>query len=112
MIPVLLEIELEGARQVRQAMPEALLVFLQPPSWQVLAARLSGRGTEDEVVVAQRLARAKVELAAADEFDVVLVNDDVRRVCEDLVRLLDTGDDQPSHPGVPGVIISAPQPQE
>ena len=101
-VPVLLEIELEGARQVRHAMPKALLVFLQPPSWQVLAARLSGRGTEDEVVVAQRLARAKVELAAADEFDVVLVNDDVRRVCEDLVRLVGTGDISRATPESPG----------
>jgi guanylate kinase len=87
---VLLEIELEGARQVRRAMPDALLVFLAPPSWEVLAARLTGRGTEDEVVVARRLARGRVELAAAEEFDVVLVNDDVPRVCEDLVRLLHT----------------------
>ena len=86
-IPVLLEIELEGARQVRRAMPGALLVFLAPPSWQVLAARLTGRGTEDEPDVAERLARARVEWAAADEFDVVLVNDDVKRVCEQLVAL-------------------------
>lgn len=100
-VPVLLEIELEGARQVRSAMPAALLVFLAPPSWAVLAARLTGRGTEDEVVVAQRLARARVEMAAADEFDVVLVNDDVPKVCEDLVRLLGTAPlvDPPSPSG-------------
>lgn len=83
--PVLLEIELEGARQVRRAMPEAFLVFLAPPSWEVLAARLTGRGTEDEQVVARRLARATVELAAASEFDAIVVNDDVSRVCEQLV---------------------------
>ncbi|HEX5017267.1 MAG TPA: guanylate kinase [Actinomycetes bacterium] len=87
--PVLLEIELEGARQVRAAMPDALLVFLAPPSWEVLASRLSGRGTEDPLVIAQRLARAQVELAAASEFDVRLVNDDVRQVCERLVALMD-----------------------
>lgn len=86
--PVLLEIELEGARQVRRAMPEALLVFLAPPSWEVLARRLAGRGTEDELVVARRLARAKVELAAAPEFDVQLVNHDVHEVCERLVALM------------------------
>ena len=86
--PVLLEIELEGARQVRRAMPEALLVFLAPPSWEVLARRLTGRGTEDAVVIAQRLARAKVELAAATEFDVTLVNQDVQSICEQLVALM------------------------
>ena len=86
--PVLLEIELEGARQVRAALPEALLVFLLPPSWEVLASRLSGRGTEDALVIAQRLARARVELAAASEFDVTIVNDDVQAVCERLVALM------------------------
>ena len=86
--PVLLEIELEGARQVRTAMPEALLVFLAPPSWEVLANRLTGRATEDELVIAKRLARARVELAAAEEFDVTLVNDDVHQVCERLVALM------------------------
>jgi guanylate kinase len=91
--PVLLEIELEGARQVRAAMPEALLVFLAPPSWEILAKRLSGRGTEDEVVIARRLARAKVELAAAPEFDVTVVNDDVHQVCERLVALMQFDED-------------------
>jgi guanylate kinase len=86
--PVLLEIELDGARQVRAAMPDALLVFLAPPSWEVLARRLAGRGTEDELVIARRLARAQVELAAAKEFDVTLVNDDVMEVCERLVGLM------------------------
>lgn len=87
-IPVLLEIELDGARQVRDLMPEAVLVFLAPPSWEVLARRLTGRGTDDESVVARRLARAKIELAAAAEFDVVLVNHDVRQVCDQLVGLV------------------------
>jgi guanylate kinase len=86
--PVLLEIDLEGARQVREAMPEATLVFLAPPSWEVLARRLTGRGTEDEPVVARRLALAKIEIAAAEEFDTVLVNHDVKQVCEQLVGLL------------------------
>jgi guanylate kinase len=98
--PVLLEIELEGARQVRRAMPEALLVFLAPPSWEVLARRLAGRGTEDELVIAQRLARARVELAAAAEFDVTVVNHDVHEVCERLVALVSGADDQAPDPFV------------
>lgn len=87
-VPVLLEIELEGARQVRAAMPEARLVFLAPPSWEVLAARLSGRGTEDPAVVRRRLERARVELDAADEFDVVLVNRDVGSTVDELLGWL------------------------
>jgi guanylate kinase len=99
--PVLLEIELEGARQVRRAMPEALLVFLAPPSWDVLARRLSGRGTEDELVIAQRLARARVELDAAAEFDVTVVNHDVHDVCQRLVALVEGADD-PTQDPAPG----------
>lgn len=95
---VLLEIELQGARQVRLAMPEALLVFLAPPSWEILAKRLAGRGTEDEVVIAKRLARARVELAAAAEFDVTVVNDDVHQVCERLVALMESDEDEASPP--------------
>ncbi len=94
--PVLLEIELQGARQVRAAMPEALLVFLAPPSWEILAKRLAGRGTEDAVVIASRLARARVELAAAAEFDVTVVNDDVHQVCERLVALILSHEDTAS----------------
>ncbi len=75
---VLLEIELQGARQVRAAMPGARLVFLAPPSWEVLTGRLTGRGTEDPAAVARRLEVARTELAAADEFDTVLVNADVQ----------------------------------
>jgi guanylate kinase len=86
--PVLLEIELEGARQVRRAMPDALLVFLAPPSWEELEARLVGRGTESPDVVTRRLARARVELEAAAEFDVVLVNDDIEVVGSALLDLL------------------------
>jgi guanylate kinase len=84
-MPVLLEIELHGARQVRAAMPDALLVFLAPPSWDELVRRLVGRGTEPEHVIARRLATAQVELAAQSEFDVVLVNDDVQNVGRRLV---------------------------
>jgi guanylate kinase len=86
--PVLLEIELQGARQVRTSMPEAFMVFLSPPSWADLEHRLRGRGTEDEVAIARRLARARAEMAAADEFDAVVVNDDVLRAARELVDFL------------------------
>lgn len=86
--PVLVEVDLAGARAVRKAMPEALLVFMAPPSWHVLVQRLTGRGTETEDVVARRLETARVELAAQDEFDTVIVNEDVSRACDELVSLL------------------------
>lgn len=86
----LLEIDLSGARQVRAAKPDALLVFLAPPSREHLFERLSGRGTEDEATVRRRLELAEVELAAVDEFDVVIVNDTVQNACERLVRLLES----------------------
>ncbi len=86
--PVLLEIELQGARQVRQAMPEALLVFLAPPSWEELVRRLTCRATESLDVIAQRLERAGEELAAESEFDITLVNRSVPEVAEELVALV------------------------
>jgi guanylate kinase len=87
-IPVVLEIELNGARQVRNAMPDAQLVFLAPPHWDELVRRLVGRGTEPADVIARRLEVARVEMAAQAEFDVVLVNDDVKAVCDRLVALM------------------------
>lgn len=75
--PVLLEIEVQGARQVRRAAPDATLVFLAPPDPQVLRERLVGRGTEDPDAIARRLAAAQAELDAAGEFDHVLVNAEV-----------------------------------
>ena len=86
--PVLLEIDLQGARQVRAAMPEARLVFLTPPSWEELVRRLTGRGTEPAEVVARRLAVAREELAAEPEFDVTLVNTSVEDVVARLLTLL------------------------
>ena len=86
--PVLLEIEVQGARQVRLAVPGALLVFLAPPSWEVLTDRLTGRGTESPEAVARRLQAARDELAAADEFDCVLVNADVRECAQALIALV------------------------
>jgi guanylate kinase len=84
-VPVLLEIDLHGARQVRAQMPEAQLVFLAPPTFDELARRLLGRGTEDPAKVRDRLDRARIELAAEDEFDVVVVNDDVEAAADRLV---------------------------
>lgn len=85
--PVVLEIDLQGARQVRAAMPEARLVFLAPPSWDELVRRLTGRGTEPPEVVERRLQVAKEELAAEPEFDVTLVNTSVRDVVDSLLAL-------------------------
>lgn len=84
----LLEIDLQGARQVRASMPEARFVFLAPPSWEELVLRLEGRGTETTEERAVRLDTAKVELAAQHEFDHVVVNDDIRRAAEELVSLM------------------------
>ncbi|MGB7450221.1 MAG: guanylate kinase [Ornithinimicrobium sp.] len=86
--PALLEIDLQGARQVRAKMPEALFVFLTPPSWPELVDRLVGRGTESEAERDIRLRTAKEELAAVSEFDITIVNDDVARAGEELVSLL------------------------
>ena len=87
-VPALLEIELQGARQVRSAMPEALLVFLAPPSWEELVRRLTGRGTEDPDVVRRRLDAARIELAAEDEFDEVILNASVPEAAERLLALM------------------------
>jgi guanylate kinase len=83
--PALLEIDLQGARQVRRSMPQARLVFLAPPSWAELERRLVGRGTEDAAERERRLATAREEMAAEEGFDVTVVNDDVRRAADDLV---------------------------
>lgn len=86
--PVLLEIEVQGARQVRAAVAGALLVFLAPPSWDALAARLTGRATEAPEAVQRRLDAARTELAAQGEFDVVLVNDDIAACAQRLLDLI------------------------
>jgi guanylate kinase len=86
--PALLELDLQGARAVKQALPEAFLVFIAPPSWDDLVRRLVGRGTESDDMVNRRLRTAKEELAARDEFDVEIVNDDVQRAAEDLLTLV------------------------
>jgi guanylate kinase len=86
--PALLEIELQGARQVRERDPEAQLVFLAPPTWAELVSRLAGRGSEPPAVQERRLRLAQAELDASGEFDVVVVNDDVARAADELVGLL------------------------
>ncbi|CAM3472761.1 guanylate kinase [Kibdelosporangium persicum] len=88
----ILEIELQGARQVRAAMPEAQLVMLVPPSWETLVGRLTGRGTEDPEVVKHRLAVAEKELDAQGEFDALVVNTDVKQAAAELLTLM-TGTD-------------------
>jgi guanylate kinase len=87
--PALLEIDLQGARQVRERMPEALFVFLKPPSWEELVRRLVGRGTETEEERDRRLETARQELAAESEFDVTVVNTEVPVAAEELVALME-----------------------
>jgi guanylate kinase len=87
-VPALLEIDLAGARQVRRAVPGALLVFLAPPSWEELVRRLTSRRTEPAEAIVRRLELARVELAAEDEFDITLVNTSVEDVCRRLVALM------------------------
>jgi guanylate kinase len=86
--PVLLKIDLQGALQVRQAMPEARLVFLAPPSWEELKRRLIGRGTDDAATIRQRLDHAREEMAAQPDFDVTIINHDVEQAADDLLILL------------------------
>lgn len=92
----LLEIDLQGARQVKQNMPEALFVFLKPPTWEELVRRLVGRGTEDERERERRLETARVELAAEPEFDVTIVNREVHDAAEELVKLLRLSSESPA----------------
>jgi guanylate kinase len=86
--PVLLEIELEGARQVRRTFPAAFQLLIKPPSLTELERRIRGRGTDDEEAIQKRLARARVELEAEAEFDAVLVNADLEAAVADLERIV------------------------
>lgn len=86
--PVLVEVDLAGAREIRRTEPGALLVFLSPPSWEALVSRLTGRGTEDEATRARRFETARLEMAAAAEFDTTVVNDDVEDAATQLLDLL------------------------
>lgn len=87
-IPVLLEIELEGARQVRRHCPEAFQVFVRPPSLAELERRIRGRGTDSEEAIVRRLARAEEELQAEPEFDAVVVNHELPQAVAELERLM------------------------
>ena len=86
--PVVLEIEVQGARQVRRTMPEALQVFIAPPSREALRARLVGRGTDDAEQVAARLRTADAELEAQDEFAHVVVNDRLEDAVDELTAIV------------------------
>ncbi len=85
---LILEIDIQGARQVKQAMPEANLIFIAPPSWEDLVSRLSGRGTETAEEQARRLATARQELEAQSEFDHVVINDEVAECALQVVNLI------------------------
>lgn len=85
---VILEIDIQGARKVKQSLPEAKLVFIAPPSWDELVKRLQGRGTESAEEQARRLETAKLELAAQSEFDYVVINDEVARCASEVVDLM------------------------
>ena len=85
---VILEIDIQGARQVKQAMPEAKLVFIAPPNWSELVRRLQSRGTETPEEQARRLQSAEVELAAQNEFDHVVINDEVARCASEVLDLM------------------------
>lgn len=87
-VPVLIEVDLAGARAIKKTMPEAVTVFLAPPSWQDLQARLIGRGTETADVIQRRLDTARIELAAQGDFDKVVVNRRLESACAELVSLL------------------------
>lgn len=86
--PVLIEVDLEGARNIKNLLPESELVFLAPPSWEVLVDRLTGRGTESQDVIDRRLETARVEMAAQDEFDTVVVNDDLNSAVDAISDIL------------------------
>ena len=87
-VPVLLEIDLDGARQVRATRPDACFIFLAPPSWEELERRLIGRGTEGPEERERRLRTARIEMEAASEFDHVVINDDIERTVDELAGLI------------------------
>jgi guanylate kinase len=97
---VILEIELQGARAIRRAMPDATLIFVAPPSATELARRLQGRATDSAAAIARRLEIAKAEIAAEHEFDVVVVNDEARRAAAEIIAVIaQRRDDGTRHKG-------------
>lgn len=87
---VVLEIDVQGALSVRASHPEAVLVFIEPPSPEELERRLRGRGTEDEASIERRLANARREMSYADRYDVRIVNDDLERAVDELAHVIDS----------------------
>ena len=87
--PVLLEIELEGARQVRRSFPDGFQIFLAPPSFEELERRIRGRGTDSEEAIERRLIRAQEELKAQHEFDAVVTNDDLESALQQVETLME-----------------------
>jgi guanylate kinase len=85
---VILEIDIQGARQVKLNMPEALTIFIAPPSWDELVRRLAKRGTESASEQGKRLETARVELSAAEEFDAVIVNEDIAKCAREVLDLM------------------------
>ncbi len=84
----ILKIEVEGAMNIRKMFPEACLVFILPPSWEVLEERLRGRGTESEEVIAERSRQARTEISFADKYDYIIVNDRLDEAVDDLLSVL------------------------
>lgn len=109
-VPVLLEVDLVGARNIRARLPESILVFLAPPSWADLESRLRGRGTETPEAIERRLTTARTEMAAQDEFDHVVVNSRVDQAADELVSLL-VGPDPQARP-VPTGSAGTPTPTQ
>ena len=95
---VVLDIDVNGAEQVRRLMPEARLIFVRPPSREELERRLRSRGTEDDAAVRSRLRRADMEMARADAFDLRVVNDEPDRAVDEIVRWLHTEVSRPNGP--------------
>ncbi len=85
---MIIEVDVNGAKSIRDKLPEAVSVFIMPPSFEVLKARLSGRGTESEDVVAKRLNEAMSEISRASEYDYIVVNDDLSEAVDDLVSII------------------------
>ena len=85
---IVLEIDIQGAKQIKKSMPEALTIFILPPSWEELVRRLSVRGTEDPAEQANRLETALVELASADDFDFTVINDEVDKCADKVLELM------------------------
>ncbi|HET9391542.1 MAG TPA: guanylate kinase [Steroidobacteraceae bacterium] len=96
---VVLEIDWQGARQVRKALPECVTVFVLPPSRRALEDRLRNRRTDSEEVIARRLRDAVGDMSHWDEFDYVVINDDFERAVDDLVRIVESSDDEPDSTG-------------